>query len=84
VTFNHCEIFKSIKQKRTKIIVPYAAHGTNSASAAFVSFRIVPLKSESDGSILPEKLKEFLTPEIAEEMARNPILKLKSIVSLHK
>jgi glycine dehydrogenase subunit 2 len=37
----------------------------NSASAAFVSFEIVPLKSESDGSILPEKLKELLTPDIA-------------------
>jgi glycine dehydrogenase subunit 2 len=64
--------FKSIKQGRTKIIVPDTAHGTNPASAAFAGFRIVSLKSESDGSILPEKLKEFLTPEIAAVMLTVP------------
>jgi glycine dehydrogenase subunit 2 len=42
--------FKPIKQKRTKIIVPDTAHGTNLPSAAFASFGIVPLKSESNGS----------------------------------
>ncbi|OEG69760.1 glycine dehydrogenase [Candidatus Endomicrobiellum trichonymphae] len=64
--------FKSIKQKRTKIIVPDTAHGTNPASAAFAGFGIVPLKSESDGSILPEKLKEFLTSDIAAVMLTIP------------
>ncbi|MDR1511850.1 MAG: aminomethyl-transferring glycine dehydrogenase subunit GcvPB [Endomicrobium sp.] len=64
--------FKSIKQKRTKIIVPDSAHGTNSASAVFAGFEIVPLKSESNGSILPEKLKEILTPEIAAIMLTVP------------
>ncbi|MDR2666040.1 MAG: aminomethyl-transferring glycine dehydrogenase subunit GcvPB [Endomicrobium sp.] len=64
--------FKSIKQKRTKIIVPDSAHGTNPASAAFAGFDIVPLKSESDGSIVPEKLKEILTPETAAIMLTVP------------
>ncbi|MDR1784761.1 MAG: aminomethyl-transferring glycine dehydrogenase subunit GcvPB [Endomicrobium sp.] len=64
--------FKSIKQKRAKIIVPDSAHGTNPASAALAGFDIVPLKSESDGSILPEKLKEILTPEIAAIMLTVP------------
>lgn len=64
--------FKSIKQKRTKIIVPDSAHGTNPASAAFAGFETVPLKSESDGSISPEKLKELLTPDIAAVMLTVP------------
>ena len=66
------EYFKSIKQERTKIIVPDSAHGTNPASATFAGFKIVPLKSESDGSILPEKLKEILTPEVAAVMLTVP------------
>jgi len=64
--------FKSIKQKRTKIIVPDSAHGTNPASAAFAGFDIFSLKSESDGSISPAKLKEVLTPEIAAIMLTVP------------
>ena len=64
--------FKSIKQKRTKIIVPDSAHGTNPASAAFAGFEIIPLKSESDGSIAPDKLKELLTPEVAAIMLTVP------------
>jgi len=64
--------FKSLKQKRTKIIVPDSAHGTNPASAALAGFEIVPLKSESDGSISPDKLREVLTPEIAAIMLTVP------------
>ena len=64
--------FKSIKQKRTKIIVPDSAHGTNPASAAYAGFEIVPLKSESDGSLSAAKVKEILTPEIAAIMLTVP------------
>ncbi|MDR1401286.1 MAG: aminomethyl-transferring glycine dehydrogenase subunit GcvPB [Endomicrobium sp.] len=64
--------FKSIKQKRTKVIVPDSAHGTNPASATLAGFDIVSLKSEPDGSVLPEKLKEILTPEIAAIMLTVP------------
>jgi len=66
------EYFKSIKQKRTKIIVPDSAHGTNPASASFAGFEIIALKSESDGSINPEKLKELLTPDVAALMLTVP------------
>lgn len=66
------EYFKSIKQKRTKIIVPDSAHGTNPASAAFAGFETVSLKSEPDGSIDPDKLKELLTPDIAAIMLTVP------------
>ncbi|MDR1103827.1 MAG: aminotransferase class V-fold PLP-dependent enzyme [Endomicrobium sp.] len=66
------EYFKSIKQKRRKIIVPDSAHGTNPASAAFAGFEIVPLKSEPDGSVSIDKLKEVLTPEVAAMMLTVP------------
>jgi glycine dehydrogenase subunit 2 len=64
--------FKSIKQKRRKVIVPDSAHGTNPASAAFAGFEIVSLKSETDGSISLDKLKKVLTPEIAAMMLTVP------------
>jgi glycine dehydrogenase subunit 2 len=64
--------FKSTKQKRTKIVVPDSAHGTNPASASFAGFETIPLKSESDGTILPEKLKEVLTREVAAIMITVP------------
>ncbi|MCL1972263.1 MAG: aminomethyl-transferring glycine dehydrogenase subunit GcvPB [Endomicrobia bacterium] len=64
--------FKSIKQKRTKIIVPDSAHGTNPASAAYAGFEIMPLKSESDGSLSAQKVKELLTPEVAAIMLTVP------------
>jgi glycine dehydrogenase subunit 2 len=64
--------FKSIKQKRTKIIIPDSAHGTNPASAALAGFDIIPFKSELDGSLSIEKLKEILTPEVAAVMLTVP------------
>jgi glycine dehydrogenase subunit 2 len=64
--------FKSIKQQRTKIIVPDSAHGTNPASAVFAGFEVIPLKSNSDGSICLEKLKKNLNPEVAAVMLTVP------------
>jgi glycine dehydrogenase subunit 2 len=64
--------FKSLKQKRNKIIAPDSAHGTNPASAAFAGFEIVTLKSEPDGSVDPLKLAELLTPEVAAIMLTVP------------
>ena len=64
--------FKSIKQKRTKIIVPDSAHGTNPASAAYAGFETMPLKSEAGGSLSAQKVKEILTPEVAAIMLTVP------------
>lgn len=66
------QYFKSKKEKRTKIIVPDSAHGTNPASAILSGFEVISLKSESDGTLSPEKLKEMLTPEVAGIMMTNP------------
>lgn len=66
------QYFKSKKEKRTKIIVPDSAHGTNPASAMLSGFEVISLKSEADGTLSPEKLKEILTPEVAGIMMTNP------------
>lgn len=58
--------------KRTKIIVPDAAHGTNPASAAVAGYDIVEIKSSPDGSVDLEALKEVLNDEIAGLMLTNP------------
>lgn len=59
-------------EKRTKVIVPDSAHGTNPASAAMCGFEIVEVKSNDKGQINLEELKPLLTPEVAAIMMTNP------------
>ena len=66
------QYFKAKKEKRTKIIVPDSAHGTNPASAALAGFEIVSLKSDENGIVSPEKLKEVLNEDVAAMMMTNP------------
>lgn len=58
--------------KRTKIIIPDSAHGTNPASAAVAGFDILEVKSNEDGTVNVEDLKTLLSPEIAGIMLTNP------------
>jgi glycine dehydrogenase subunit 2 len=58
--------------KRTKIIVPDSAHGTNPASAAIVGFDIVEVKSNENGGVDLDALKSILNDEIAGLMLTNP------------
>jgi len=58
--------------KRTKIIVPDSAHGTNPASAAVVGFDIIEVKSAKDGTVDMQSLKEALSDEVAGLMLTNP------------
>ena len=58
--------------KRTKIIVPDSAHGTNPASAAVAGFDIVEIKSDEKGAVDIESLKAALNDEIAGLMLTNP------------
>lgn len=58
--------------KRTKVIVPDSAHGTNPASAAIAGFDIVEIKSNEDGTVNLEALKAALNDEIAGIMLTNP------------
>lgn len=58
--------------KRTKIIVPDSAHGTNPASAAVCGLDVVEVKSKSDGRVDVEDLKPLLDDTIAGMMMTNP------------
>lgn len=58
--------------KRTKIIVPDSAHGTNPASAAVCGLDVVEVKSKEDGLVDIEALKGLLSDEVAGIMLTNP------------
>ena len=58
--------------RRTKIIVPDSAHGTNPASAAVCGLQIVQVKSTPNGTVDVEDLKPLLGDDIAGMMMTNP------------
>ncbi|QJB57336.1 aminomethyl-transferring glycine dehydrogenase subunit GcvPB [Pseudodesulfovibrio sp. zrk46] len=57
--------------KKTKMIVPDSAHGTNPASAAIAGYDIVSVESV-DGIVSPEALAEVLDDEVAGMMMTCP------------
>ena len=52
--------------KRTKVIVPDSAHGTNPASAAVCGLDVIEVKSLSDGTHDVDKHSELLTDHVEE------------------
>ena len=59
-------------QKRTKIIVPDSAQGTNPASATMAGFTVVSIPSREDGCVDLEKLKAAVGDDTAGLMLTNP------------
>lgn len=64
--------FKEKKEKRTKIIIPDSAHGTNPATAAMCKFESITVKSDSRGNMDIDEFKELLEQDIALVMLTNP------------
>jgi len=58
-------------EKRTEVVVPDAAHGTNPASAAMVGFDVLELPSK-DGLVDVEALKAAVSKDTAAFMLTNP------------
>lgn len=58
--------------KRTKVIVPDSAHGTNPASAAVCGLEVVEVKSTPEGLVDVEDLKGLLDDTVAAMMMTNP------------
>ncbi|HHT63697.1 MAG: aminomethyl-transferring glycine dehydrogenase subunit GcvPB [Bacillota bacterium] len=58
--------------KRTKMVIPDAAHGTNPASAAMTGFDVIEVKSNSRGGVDVDALKGLMSDEIAGLMLTNP------------
>ena len=58
--------------KRTEIIIPDSAHGTNPASAAMCGFDVVEIPSGPNGTVNIEALKAALSEKTAAFMITNP------------
>lgn len=58
--------------KRTKVLVPDSAHGTNPASAAVAGFETVTVKSNEKGLVDLEDLKSKVGEDTAALMLTNP------------
>ncbi|KKI92987.1 glycine dehydrogenase [Bacillus sp. SA1-12] len=58
--------------KRTKVIVPDSAHGTNPASATVAGFETVTVKSDENGLVDLEDLRRVVDEHTAALMLTNP------------
>lgn len=59
-------------EKRTKVIVPDSAHGTNPATATVCGLETVEIKSHPDGSMDLDALQAVVGPDTAALMLTNP------------
>ncbi|NNE44580.1 MAG: aminotransferase class V-fold PLP-dependent enzyme, partial [Gemmatimonadetes bacterium] len=64
--------FRDRGEKRTKVVVPDSAHGTNPASATFAGFNTVEVKSNERGEVDFDKLCEVVDSETAVVMLTLP------------
>jgi glycine dehydrogenase subunit 2 len=59
-------------EKRTRILVPESAHGTNPATAALCGFTVEDVKATAEGRVDVAALKAKLGPDVAGVMLTNP------------
>jgi glycine dehydrogenase subunit 2 len=64
--------FRDLGQKRSTVLIPDAAHGTNPASAALAGFKAVTVKSNAQGLVDLEDLAAKLDSTVAVFMITNP------------
>ena len=63
---------RSNGEKRTKILVPDTAHGTNPASAALCGYTPVPIPSGVNGILSPDAVVSLMDEDTAGIMITNP------------
>ena len=66
------EYFKGRGEKRSKMLVPDSAHGTNPASSAMAGFKVVELKSNEVGTVDIAELERLMDENTAGMMLTNP------------
>ncbi|MGB9629640.1 MAG: aminomethyl-transferring glycine dehydrogenase subunit GcvPB [Thermodesulfobacteriota bacterium] len=59
-------------ERRTKVLVPDTAHGTNCSTSTIASFQMVGIKSNEKGVIPPEQVSMRMDEEVAAIMVTNP------------
>jgi glycine dehydrogenase subunit 2 len=64
--------FREVGQRRTKVLAPDSAHGTNPASASMAGFESVTVKSNSAGFVDLDDLRAKLDEQTAVFMITNP------------
>jgi len=64
--------FRDLSQKRSVVLIPDSAHGTNPASAAMAGFKIMPVKSTPEGFVDVDDLATKLNEQTAVFMITNP------------
>src|SRR5262245_28586136 len=52
-------------EKRSIVLVPESAHGTNPATAALLGYLVEAVPARTDGTVDPEEVKKHLSPEVA-------------------
>ena len=65
-------IVKAYQKKRTEMIVPDSAHGTNPASAHMAGFTVVEIPSNTEGTVDIEALESAVSEKTAGLMLTNP------------
>jgi glycine dehydrogenase subunit 2 len=59
-------------EKRSVVLVPESAHGTNPATAALLGYRVETIPAREDGTVDPAEVKKHLSPDVAAIMLTNP------------
>ena len=64
--------FRDRGEKRTQVLIPDSAHGTNPASAHIAGFEAVTIKSDSNGLVALDDFEAKLSDQTAAFMITNP------------
>ncbi|HEY3249402.1 MAG TPA: aminomethyl-transferring glycine dehydrogenase subunit GcvPB [bacterium] len=64
--------FAARGERRTKVIVPDSAHGTNPATASMVGYQVITVKSDARGNIDTRALRAAMDDSVAALMLTNP------------
>ena len=59
-------------ERRSVVLAPESAHGTNPATAALLGYRVEPVPARDDGTVDAAEVRKRLTGEVAAIMLTNP------------
>ena len=59
-------------ERRSVVLVPASAHGTNPATAALLGFAVATVPARPDGTVDPAEVERRLSPQVAAIMLTNP------------
>jgi glycine dehydrogenase subunit 2 len=59
-------------ERRSVVLVPESAHGTNPATAALLGYRVEPVPARADGTVDPAEVEKHLNANVAAIMLTNP------------